>query len=389
MKKMLRYALSLLCAAALSLSLLVLPSSASSDLFFLSVNDTLAEQSTQTTPVQYNGWIYVPVTALIRSVTGVNFGLYYGLTNNGDDLVVYNLSGKTMTFNIPSGTAVTASGETPVPGKILYQNGTYYVPAYAVCRYFGLSSSFYTTEYGPLLRIKDGNAVLSDSLFLSAAASLMRSQINSQNQSQSPNGGGGNSSGNPSTPSVDPNTPVAPEVPEDGEPAPTFSLFLGVRADADQDITATLDAISGVGASSVVFFLAEDVGQCADQIRQAAGRGHKVGLIPAGDTSEQRLESVKTGSRQLAAILRQETWFVLGEDQVLSEAGYLCWNPSLTLTNIRDATATYNTLVDAGQEETGLRLLVNSQKAGGVLAGVLSQLRQDGDTFLTPRETRY
>ena len=98
---------------------------------------------------------------------------------------------------------------------------------------------------------------------------------------------------------------------------------------------------------------------------------------------------MKTGSRQLAAILRQETWFVLGEDQVLSEAGYLCWNPSLTLTNIRDATATYNTLVDAGQEETGLRLLVNSQKAGGVLAGVLSQLRQDGDTFLTPRETRY
>ena len=66
MKKMLRYALSLLCAAALSLSLLVLPSSASSDLFFLSVNDTLAEQSTQTTPVQYNGWIYVPVTAFIR-----------------------------------------------------------------------------------------------------------------------------------------------------------------------------------------------------------------------------------------------------------------------------------------------------------------------------------
>ena len=87
--------------------------------------------------------------------TGVNFGLYYGLTENNTKLVLYNLSGKTMTFDLQNGTATAVGGEAPVPGKVLRQNGVYYVPAYAVCRYFGLSYSFYSTDYGPLLRLKD------------------------------------------------------------------------------------------------------------------------------------------------------------------------------------------------------------------------------------------
>ena len=131
------------------------------------------------TPVQYSGWVYVPVNVFNSQSTGVNFGLYYGLTENNTKLVLYNLSGKTMTFDLQNGTATAVGGEAPVPGKVLRQNGVYYVPAYAVCRYFGLSYSFYSTDYGPLLRLKDGNAMLSDSLFLSSAASIMRSRINS------------------------------------------------------------------------------------------------------------------------------------------------------------------------------------------------------------------
>ena len=43
-------ALSLLCAVALTLTLLVVPSSASGSLFFLSLNDTLPAQSTSDHP---------------------------------------------------------------------------------------------------------------------------------------------------------------------------------------------------------------------------------------------------------------------------------------------------------------------------------------------------
>ena len=98
--KRIKTIVSFLCAAALALTLLVMPSSASGGLFFLSLNDTLPAQSVQMTPVQYSGWVYVPVNVFNSQSTGVNFGLYYGLTENNTKLVLYNLSGKTMTFRM-------------------------------------------------------------------------------------------------------------------------------------------------------------------------------------------------------------------------------------------------------------------------------------------------
>ena len=155
-----------------------------------------------------------------------------------------------------------------------------------------------------------------------------------------------------------------------------FSLYLGVAASAEGDITATLNALDRGGGTAVVFFPADQVAQCADQIRQAAGRGHKVGLIPTGDTAEDQVASVDQGSQVLAAILRQETWFVLGSDEALTQAGYLCWTPSLTFQQVRDATTTYETLVEAGDgSTTPLRVLVDSQQASGALAVLSSWWR--------------
>ena len=85
--KRIKTIVSFLCAAALALTLLVMPSSASGGLFFLSLNDTLPAQSVQMTPVQYSGWVYVPVNVFNSQSTGVNFGLYYGLTENNTKLV--------------------------------------------------------------------------------------------------------------------------------------------------------------------------------------------------------------------------------------------------------------------------------------------------------------
>lgn len=428
--KRIKTALSLVCALALTVTLLVVPSSASGNLFFLSVNDTLPAQSAQTTPIQHGGWVYVPVNVFSSRVTGINLGVYYGITENADSVVLYNLSGQTMTFDLANGTATTSSGEVPNPSRVVQQNGIYYVPAYAVCRYFGLTYSYYSTDYGPLLRIKDGNAVLSDALFLNSAESIMRSWSSSYAQGSSPSGGGSGSSSNGNGTTTLPggdsggngsgggsssggnggtsggagsnsgtsaggdsgtnDTPIAPEIPEGADPAPTFPLTLGVRASAGVDITATLNALVRGGSTAVVFFPADQVAQCADQIRQAAGRGHKVGLIPTGDTGEEKVASADAGSQALAAVLRQETWFVLGWDEALAEAGYLCWTPGLTLGQVNSATAAYQTLVEAGDgRDTTLRVLVDSQQSGGALAGVLSQLVEDGDTILSPRETRY
>ncbi len=115
--------MALLCALAVSLSLLVVPSSAAGNLFFLSLNDTLPAQSAQTTPIQYSGWIYVPVNVFSSRVTGINFGIYYGFTDNDNNLVFYNLSGKTLTFDLQNGTATAVGGETPFRGTSCGRTG--------------------------------------------------------------------------------------------------------------------------------------------------------------------------------------------------------------------------------------------------------------------------
>lgn len=394
--------LAALCALAVALTLVVVPSSASNSLFFLSLNDTLPAQSTQITPIQYNGWIYVPVTVFSSRVTGINFGVYYGTTNNDESLIFYNLSGKTMTFDLVNGTATASSGETPVPGTILQRNGTYYAPAYAICRYFGLTYSYYTTEYGPLLRIKDGNAVLSDSLFISSASSIMRSRVNALNSSSSsttpstttPSASTTQPSSSPSSSSkpaatTTPNTSVAPVQEETEDPAPVFSLTVGLKVGTG-DITAALDALGSVGASAVVFFPADSILSRADELRQAAGRGHKIGLIPVGDTAAEQLASVEEGSRQIEKLLCQETWFVLSQEKTLTDAGYLSWSYNLSPASSLSADALYESITDYGADhEKGSRVLLQSTASSTVLATVLARLAQDGDTFLQPKETDY
>lgn len=364
--------LALLCALAIAAGLLTAPASAAGSIFFLSLNDTLPAQSLQTTPIQHNGWIYVPANIFSSRVTGINFGVYYGV-NEDDELIFYDLTGRQLTFDMDTGTATASNGESPVPGTIVRQNGIYYAPAYAVCRYFGLSYSFYTTDYGPILRIKDSSAVLSDQLFLSSAASLMQSRLNAAVGGQT----GGNSG-----------TTVTP-VPTDPD-EPTFSLYLGLRASADEDIGRTLDVLAAANASAVVFFPADAVRACADQIRQAAGRGHRVGLIPDGDTSEARLASVRAAGAVLTRVLRQENWFVLSSDRALAEEGYLCWTPGLTLAAGRSSAALYDSVLRyaAGRSEPG-RVLLDAKLPASLIGGLVDRLAVAGDTFLRPRETSY
>ena len=402
----------LLCALVLALGLFPLTVSADESLYFLSLNDTLPAASPQITPIESGGWVYVPATVFNNRTTGVNFGVYYGITDDGTTLTFYNLSGKTLTFDANANTAVTSTGEAVMPGRLVWRNGVGYVPAYAICNYFGLTYSYYTTDYGPLLRIKDGNARLSDSAFLSSAESLMRTRYNAAHPASAETAPAAESAAasNPATaqqtaPSASqkPSTAAKPaagsgtkpaaaeqsgsetaaETPKP-EPVKTFSLYVGVKANGD--VTAALDALSSVGAAAVVFFPADKLTANADQVRQAAGRGHLVGLVPVGDTPAQRLESVETGSRALERILRQETWFVLATDQELSEAGYLTWAPTATVPGGSDDER-YTAVYNAAAGRNGVtRLLAGSDQP---LSPLLRRFARDGDTFLAPRETKY
>ena len=397
----------LFCALVLVLGLFALPASADESLFFLALNDTLPAASSQITPIETGGWIYVPVTVFNNRVTGVNFGIYYGFTDNDTFLTFYNLSGKTLSFNINNNTATTSTGATVMPGRLVWRNGICYVPAYALCDFFGLTYSYCSTDYGPLLRIRDGNARLSDAAFLSSADSLMRSRYAAAQPAQAdptpaeesaapasnPTPSAPAASSSSQKPSTTPSTKPAsstqsddktPEETQAPETDKTFSLYVGLKANGD--MSAALDALASVNATAIVFFPADKLESNADQIRQAAGRGHRVGLAPVGDTPAQRLESAEEGSRALERILRQETWFVLATDQELANAGYLTWAPTATVPGGTDSDR-YTAVYNAATGRNGVtRLLAGSDQP---LAPLLRHFAQDGDTFLAPRETKF
>lgn len=377
------------CTLALVLGLSINPVSADTKIFFLALNDTLPAAEAQITPIQSGGWIYVPVTVFNSRVSGVNFGISYGFTENNQSLIMYNTSGKTLTFDINTSTATGANGESIMPGRVLPSRGVIYIPAYSVCDYFGLSYSYLTTEYGPVLRIKDGNARLSDSAFLSSADSLMRARYNAANPAPVPTPTAPSSSSVSSAqkPESKPasgsqSQPVQKEEPQ----APkTFSLYVGLRVNGD--VTQALNAMDSVQCKAIVFFPADSLQENAPQLRQAAGRGHLIGLIPAGDTPEKRIASALAGSETVARLLHQETWFVLSSDKELADAGYLTWMPTFSLPASGTTDSLYEAVYKSGSEHSGTtRLLAGTDQP---LASLLSRLVKDGDTVLQPRETHY
>jgi hypothetical protein len=140
----------------------------------------------------------------------------------------------------------------------------------------------------------------------------------------------------------------------------------------------------------VIFFPADSILSRADELRQAAGRGHKIGLIPAGDTAQEQLASVEEGSRQIKKLLRQETWFVLSQEKTLTDAGFLGWSPDLSPSASLDADEIYEDITDYGASHTtGGRVLLQSAASSSALSTALARLAQDGDTFLRPKETDY
>ena len=88
-------------------------------------------------------------------------------------------------------------------------------------------------------------------------------------------------------------------------------------------------------------------------------------------------------------IIRQEVWFVLGSEQTLADAGYLCWSAGLNVASSGTSVQVYDSIVAYGEGKSGIRVLLDGRASGANLSAALRELSMDGDTFLAPRETRY
>lgn len=364
----------LVCALLLLLAgafpVLQARASSNASVYLLAANDKFCDLPGGVLPVAVNGTIYVPYTLFDKDATGVDLGVYYGLKQEqGTVLSLYSINTH-ITFRVTMGLCENAQGE-PMNFRAVIRNGIPYVPAAAVCGYFGLQYSFLpTSDRGTLIRITSSPNVLSDALFLSSARESMLYRYNNIIQGREPQ----------ATPTPEP-TPVATPEPT---PAPGKPDKSGVRVYLAVDASAyegTLSDLIPAGTRVLLLFTPDSLPQRAPLIRAAVAAGHSIGLMAEG-TAEEARAALEEGNELLGHIARLRTHIISAPAALagtLRGEGWLCWQGTAPAAG----SAAILNWVDARRGSVRLDLPAN----GATISRVIAGLRSGGYTLRQPVET--
>ncbi|MFI3250991.1 MAG: hypothetical protein R3Y07_08515, partial [Eubacteriales bacterium] len=291
----------LLLALTMSIMLCIAPLSvgASTSLFFTAINDSLIPLSSSTMPTWVGGVLYVPITHFDRSTTGISLGVNYSYNTSEQTASLYVLS-KMMVFRLSDGTVYDHHTQESLGYTSLMRNGRLYVPVAQVCRYFDLTYSVNNTAYGSILRIRSGDAVLSDAIFMDASSGLMSSWSNEYFQSQLP-----------STPS--PTTPPTVVNPED--PLPETQIFLGITNLEGRTLYSVLETLKNEGLYALFFFTPQQMREDPEGVRTVLGEGHFIGI----SLGEQPLADFEEGNLYLGQIAHTYATYVLSSNTLTEE----------------------------------------------------------------------
>ena len=306
----------LLCTAALFLCLALPPAAgAPATVYLLAVNDKMCDLPGAALPVSVGGSIYVPHTVFDKNAAGVDLGVSYSLLRQegGPILTLYSPYGK-LIFTINMGICEDDSG-TPMSFRAVIRNGIPYVPVSAVCQFFGLTYSLLpTTDRGTLVRITNGRASLSDSLFLNYATQSMTYRYNQILQNLE----------------VQPSSPAATPTPSPAETGrQDVEVYLAVDASqADNSLPALLPP----GVHLLFLFSPDTLAAQSSLVRQAVAGGHSIGFLVEG-APEEALEQLRQGNDLLTHIARTRTHIAAAPSSLipaLTGAGWSCWQSNVT-----------------------------------------------------------
>ncbi len=245
------------CLILAAVMLLAIPISAKADstgVCFTAVGDNLLDLSSM--PSFSGGSTYVPSKAFSA------FEVYLNYFDSEATALLYNGS-KQIFFDMNNGGAEDSIGTTYEVSAI-FRGGQVYVPVAWVCSYFGLSYSYITgIGNGDVVRIKNGSEFLTDSQFLNATATLMKTYYNDYYSTITPV--------TPS-PGVSPSPNPAEEDDDSHSGTYVFLTFMGVP---DKRLLDTLDRYSYPASFFVTEQQAKDN---ADTLRRIYGSGHNIGI---------------------------------------------------------------------------------------------------------------
>ena len=330
----------LLFAALLAVSVGISASGADSELFFVSVGDTmpLSLPSAQA-PYYSGGMLYVPYT--VFSASGLGITPSY---NTQKRILTLFTRSQRLVFDIDNGTATDENGKTYTDAShnVAVNGGVVFLPATTCVRHFGWQVSLLKSEDGyTVLRFKAGNEVYDDTLFLVRANNLMKLMLQQYR-----------------SPSAQTATPTQTTTDQNTQTAKVFAYLAVTDATTMQ---ASLEAILHMSAPAVFYLTADEIRENPDLVISIAAAGYPIGLTAPKDAADASF-ALRDANDALRQLLRRKTLLALvTAQQAESVSGYFL--------QIREIARAYPTVA---ARTTGAYLVLCEGNTAAVLAALSS-----------------
>ncbi|MCD7946761.1 MAG: hypothetical protein LUG13_00470 [Oscillospiraceae bacterium] len=401
---MIKRLLSAFCAAALLFGMFYFVSASGSvgvTVYQTALNDLLIPLQASTMPVSVGGVIYVPYTVFDRSKSSVDLGVYYQEVKITSNAYTFSLNAqnneKAVTFDVNMNTCKDKQ-DNALSMRAVIRNGKAYVPARAVCEYFGLQYALLNSDFGYVVRITTGREAYDNNTFLVVARPYMQTQYNNYITSlsgESSTGGDSASTAAPATTAPSSAPAQASRQPTESEPGEEETgedvslAFLCGDGTALDDI---LDTLQQANACALFLFPTDTLTECADQIRRVARAGHIVGLsVPMGETAN-AAEVLREGNETLEKIacLRAHTAYLSGGTGNLDNGWYL-WTGNVDAANVNASTglALYQSIWQSVQQKKSAVSILMSEntRSADALKRLMNTLGSKEYQIVIPAET--
>ena len=300
---------------ALLLALWLLPSSGEavlSGVYFTAVNDQLLELNQETMPFWSEGELYVS-SQVFSGTYGRQLGISYSPGSDRKTDVLY--SGRSaLYFGLENGTCYDNRGNNYEAKATLKGNYTFF-PLSTVCNFFDLTYSYSSTALVPLIRIMNSSVVLSDSKFIDAASSSMRTWYNEYENAVTSS-------------QTTPPQPTEPEdEPESGSVKGTV-VTLGIQVTEEEEAKRVLRILSANQIQGTFLLTADQAEEMPDLVRALVAGGQTIALAVTAGEEIAALEELERGQEALWQAAWASTrlfWLEEGQEKLaggLEEAGF-------------------------------------------------------------------
>ena len=315
-------------AAALLLCLLLIfqlslpPARAADRVYFTAVGSYVLPLSDNTMPFWSGGYVYI-ASSIFTGAVRESLGISQVFNRDQGRLVLYS-GGRSLTYTLSANCALDNDGTAYYPGAI-QRNGTVFIPANTVSRYFDLVYSVIEVEHGSMVWLRQPDYGVSDKLYADAAqypmSSVYADYVRAKDESR-PEGG---------TPG-DASRPSGPSQAQEGLEGKRIALCLQAGSDASQ----LADALESYDAGAAFFFTPEEMERQGGTLRRLTAQGQSIGiLVDASDPERTVAGQLEAGNAALFRATCGKTrlaYLKNGGSQALQEAearGFRCLRPEL------------------------------------------------------------